>query len=60
MKAPTRMSPLTCAAAAVPTSTGAIAAGSVRGRAAITQIRRLPTRYGRFGNFEKSGLRPST
>jgi hypothetical protein len=44
----------------VPTSTGAIAAGSVRGRAAITQIRRLPTRYGRFGNFEKSGLRPST
>src|SRR5215212_3191757 len=38
-KAPTRgSSPVHSTAAAVPTSTGAIAAGSVRGRAAITQI----------------------
>ena len=51
-------------ASAVPTSTGAIAAGSVRGRAAISpdaqrnrvagHVRRL---YGRRGNFEKSGSR---
>ncbi len=56
----------------MPTSTGATAAGSVRGRAAISQIRRLEPRsllwgsagspgsaggYGRLGNFEKSGLR---
>src|SRR6266480_673790 len=42
-KAPTRRSPLTSTAAALPTRTGAIAAGSVRGRAAISQsiIRRL-------------------
>src|SRR5215207_8694668 len=40
MKAPTRRrSPCCSIAAAVPTSTGAIAAGSVRGRAAISQIR---------------------
>src|SRR5919106_6909590 len=39
MKAPTRgSSPTLSIAAAVPTSTGAIAAGSVRGRAAISQI----------------------
>src|SRR5215210_5058956 len=39
MKAPTRRrSPCCSMAAAVPTSTGAIAAGSVRGRAAISQI----------------------
>src|SRR5262245_54970457 len=39
MNAATRGSSLTCwIAAAVPTSTGAIAAGSVRGRAAISQI----------------------
>src|SRR5215216_4297945 len=39
MKAPTRGSSSTPSiAAAVPTSTGAIAAGSVRGRAAISQI----------------------
>src|SRR4029453_205670 len=39
MKAPTRgRSPCCSIAAAVPTSTGAIAAGSVRGRAAISQI----------------------
>src|SRR5690348_14205262 len=38
-KAPQRgSSPAHCTAAAVPTSTGAIAAGSVRGRAAISQI----------------------
>ena len=38
-KAPTRGSlPAHSTAAAVPTSTGAIAAGSVRGRAAISQI----------------------
>src|SRR5881392_913183 len=37
MKAPTRMSLTLSTAAAVPTSTGAIAAGSVRGRAAINQ-----------------------
>src|SRR6476619_1154469 len=40
MKAPTRGSSPACSiAAAVPTRTGAIAAGSVRGRAAISQIR---------------------
>src|SRR4051794_20803632 len=40
MNAPTRRrSPCCSIAAAVPTSTGAIAAGSVRGRAAISQIR---------------------
>src|SRR5436190_6511180 len=40
MNAPTRRrSPCSSIAAAVPTSTGAIAAGSVRGRAAISQIR---------------------
>src|SRR4051794_24208708 len=39
MNAPTRgSSPASSMAAAVPTSTGAIAAGSVRGRAAISQI----------------------
>src|SRR5215203_4284865 len=39
MNAPTRRrSPCCSIAAAVPTSTGAIAAGSVRGRAAISQI----------------------
>src|SRR5215217_580419 len=39
MKAPTRRrSPCCSIAAAVPTRTGAIAAGSVRGRAAISQI----------------------
>ena len=38
-KAPTRGSfPAHSTAAAVPTNTGAIAAGSVRGRAAISQI----------------------
>src|SRR4051794_31875099 len=47
MNAPTRGSlPAHSTAAAVPTSTGAIAAGSVRGRAAISQILifRLPPR----------------
>src|SRR3954469_17488048 len=39
MNAPTRgRSPSCSIAAAVPTSTGAIAAGNVRGRAAISQI----------------------
>src|SRR4051794_3218510 len=42
-KAPTRgSSPAHSTAAAVPTRTGAIAAGSVRGRAAITQILIVP------------------
>ena len=49
------------AASAVPTSTGATAAGSVRGRAAISQMRaalgRSATRHGRCGNCEKSGRR---
>ena len=54
-------------ASEVPTSTGAIAAGSVRSRAAITQMRtaeglRALERAGaghqaRRGNCEKSGLR---
>ena len=50
------------AASAVPTSTGATAAGSVRGRAAISQMRTEPpmrSRYGRRGNFAKSGARLS-
>ena len=44
-------------ASAVPTSTGAIAAGSVRSRAAISQIRTalIGPCYARRGNFEKSG-----
>ena len=48
-------------AAALPTSTGAIAAGSVRGRAAIAHVRRAvrPAAQGRRGNFEKSGGRCS-
>ncbi len=56
------MSPFVCASA-VPTSTGATAAGSVRGRAAISQIaseeglRQL--RHARLGNREKSGRRRS-
>ena len=41
-----------------PTSTGAIAAGSVRGRAAISQMHVMRAQ-GRFGNLEKSGSRPS-
>jgi hypothetical protein len=43
----------------VPTSTGAIAAGSVRRRAAISQMRTsaAPRRHGRFGKREKSGVR---
>ena len=42
----------------MPTSTGATAAGSVRTRAAITQMRTaLPARYARLGKREKSGLR---
>ena len=52
------------AASAVPTSTGATAAGSVRGRAAIAQIRTALGRsavsgraHGRRGNAEKSGVR---
>ena len=48
---------------AVPTRTGAMAAGSVRGRAAMSQMRTPATsspRYGRRGNFEKSGRRFST
>ena len=54
MKPPTRgSSPARSTAAAVPTSTGAIAAGSVRGRAAISQIL-----TGGVGYFEKSGARP--
>jgi hypothetical protein len=44
---------------AVPTSTGAMAAGSVRGRAAMSQMR-TEGPYGRRGNFEKSGRRFST
>ena len=48
-------------ASAVPTSTGATAAGSVRGRAAISQMRAAEGRsrhaHGRFGNREKSGAR---
>ena len=47
---------LACHQAAEPTSTGAIAAGSVRGRAAMSQIRGLT---GACGNFEKSGRRCS-
>ena len=51
-------------ASAVPTRTGAIAAGSVRMRAAISQMR-IPLGvaalvvviYARWGNFAKSGLR---
>src|SRR5882724_10911256 len=43
-KAPTRgRCPTHCTAAAVPTSTGAIAAGRVRGRAAISQILIAPS-----------------
>ena len=43
---------------AVPTSTGATAAGSVRTRAAMIQMRTLDTRpYGRRGKREKSGAR---
>ena len=38
----------------VPTRTGAMAAGSVRSRAAMTQMRTI---YGRRGNLEKSGMR---
>ena len=45
---------------AVPTSTGAIAAGSVRGRAAMSQMRKGAGPYGRRGNLEKSGRRFST
>ena len=48
-------------ASAVPTSTGATAAGSVRGRAAISQmraaLRRRRRAHGRRGNREKSGAR---
>src|SRR5215211_5100291 len=40
MNAPHRKLSAASAAAALPTSTGAIAAGSVRGRAAISQMRR--------------------
>jgi len=42
----------------VPTSTGATAAGSVRTRAAMIQMRMLDTRpYARRGKREKSGAR---
>ena len=47
-------------ASAVPTSTGATAAGSVRGRAAISQMRsrrRSRSRYGAAGTSTKSGVR---
>ncbi len=53
-------------ASAVPTRTGAIAAGSVRILAAISQMRiplgacgwrRVAVIYARWGNFAKSGLR---
>ena len=45
-------------ASEVPTSTGAIAAGSVRTRAAITQMRTaLTARQARRGKREKSGFR---
>ena len=53
-------------ATAVPTSTGATAAGSVRMRAAISQMRSplggetavaMADAYGRFGKREKSGRR---
>ena len=43
-------------ASEVPTSTGATAAGSVRTRAAITQMR-TATAQARRGKREKSGLR---
>ena len=43
-------------ASAVPTSTGAIAAGSVRGRAAMIQMRTGDTRGG-AGTAPKSGAR---
>ena len=66
--APQRKSSPASAAAALPTSTGAIAAGRVRGRAAITQMRMPDTSQlrfrgvgvpqGRFGYFEKSGASP--
>src|SRR5436190_7002546 len=48
-------------ARAVPTSTGAIAAGSVRGRAAISQIRRgtLPVPTSRAGAEVKERSPPS-
>ena len=53
-------------ASEVPTSTGATAAGSVRIRAAMSQMRSddvleavaaMRADYGRLGNFEKSGRR---
>ena len=56
-KPPTRRS-RSVADSAVPTSTGATAAGSVRSRAAMIQMRTLDTRsQARRGNFEKSGAR---
>src|SRR5829696_7046083 len=56
MNAPTRRrSPCCSIAAAVPTSTGAIAAGSVRGRAAISQILNSgPLRI--FGEVRRASL----
>ena len=67
--APQRKSSPASAAAALPTSTGAIAAGRVRGRAAIAQMRMPDTssaplpgvsgsHQGLFGYFEKSGASP--
>src|SRR4051812_43181086 len=43
-------------ASAVPTSTGATAAGSVRGRAATTHRRRAPTRSGALRELAEVGL----
>src|SRR3954464_9870321 len=43
-------------ASAVPTSTGATAAGSVRGRAATTQRRSPPTRSGALRELAEVGL----
>ena len=44
-------------ASEVPTSTGATDAGSVRTRAAITQMRTALTAQARLGKRAKSGLR---
>ena len=71
MNAPTRSEDVSAAASAVPTSTGATPAGSVRGRAASSQILigegrceiasgdSLMEAHALRGNCEKSGRRLS-
>ena len=54
-EAPARGTSSCVAASAVPTSTGATAAGSVRGRAAMSQMRTART-HGRRGNLREVGL----